>query len=60
MNRARRAQGKGGGSKSFTNTANTTVNINGGNMSQGRAKQLGASFSAGSLSGFRALEAYGI
>jgi len=60
MNRARRAQGKGGGSKSFTNTANTTVNINGGNMSQGRAKQLGASFSAGSLSGFRSLEAYGI
>jgi hypothetical protein len=59
-NKAVAGKGAGGGSKSFTNTANTTVNINGGNMSQGRAKQLGASFSAGSLSGFRALEAYGI
>jgi len=59
-NKAAAGKGAGGGSKSFTNTANTTVNINGGNMSQGRAKQLGASFSAGSLSGFRALEAYGI
>jgi tape measure domain-containing protein len=52
--------GAGAGSKSFTNTANTTVNINGGGITPSRARQLGAGFSAGSLSGFRALEVHGV
>lgn len=54
-----RAAGSGAGSKSFTNTANTTVNINGGGMTPSRARQLGQSFSAGSLNGFRTLEVFG-
>jgi tape measure domain-containing protein len=57
---ASKGAGSGAGSKSFTNTANTTVNINGGGITPSRARQLGAGFSAGSLSGFRALEVHGV
>ena len=55
---AQQAVGGGKGGRSYSATANTTVNINGSTPTPSQAKHLGASFAAGSLNGFQALETY--